>query len=132
VAVPISSSSFSARSTQRPGSAIGPDGPNATAQQAHLILRTHTIRARAIANRGHGFVAEDVPELLIAVIASRRREGIVRRLLVGLLDASVAHGYSAVSLSVRKENPAHLLYESGGLRLVDKHGTSWTMARHAP
>ena len=84
------------------------------------------------ANRGLGFVAEDVPELSIAVVASRRHEGIGRRLLVGLIDASLAQGYSAVSLSVREENPARLLYESVGFVLVDKHGTSWTMVRRAP
>ena len=39
------------------------------------------------ASHGYGFVAEDVPELSIAVIASRRHEGIGRRLLVDLIDA---------------------------------------------
>ena len=83
------------------------------------------------ANHGYGFVAEDVPELSIAVIASRRHEGIGRRLLVGLIDASLAQGYSAISLSVREENPARGLYESAGFVLIEKHGTSWTMVRHA-
>ena len=54
------------------------------------------------ASHGYGFVAEDVPEVSIAVIASRRHEGIGRRLLVDLIDASLAQGYSAVSLSVRR------------------------------
>jgi hypothetical protein len=40
-------------------------------------------------SHGHGFVAEDVPELTIAVIASRRRDGIGRRLLIDLINASV-------------------------------------------
>lgn len=83
------------------------------------------------ANHGYGFVAEDVPELSIAVIASRRHDGIGRRLLVGLIDASLAQGYSAISLSVREENPARGLYESVGFVLIEKHGTSWTMVRHA-
>jgi GNAT superfamily N-acetyltransferase len=83
------------------------------------------------ANHGYGFVAEDVPELSIAVIASRRREGIGRRLLVGLIDASLAQGYSAMSLSVSEENPARRLYESAGFVLIEKQGTSWTMVRHA-
>ncbi len=55
------------------------------------------------ANHGYGFVAEDVPELSIAVIVSCRHEGIGRRLLVDLIDASVAQGYSAISLSVAEE-----------------------------
>ncbi len=82
------------------------------------------------ASHGYGFVAEDVPELSIAVVASRRHEGIGRRLLVGLIDASVAQGYSALSLSVREANPARGLYESAGFVLIEKDGTSWTMVRH--
>jgi GNAT superfamily N-acetyltransferase len=82
-------------------------------------------------NHGYGFVAEDVPELSIAVIASRRHEGIGRRLLVGLIDASLAQGYSAISLSVREANPARGLYESAGFVPVKKNGTSWTMRRGA-
>lgn len=83
------------------------------------------------ASHGYGFVAEDVPELSIAVIASRRHEGIGRRLLVGLIDASLAQGYSAVSLSVREENPARGLYEAAGFVPIEKHRGSWTMVRHA-
>ena len=57
------------------------------------------------ASHGHGFVAEEVPELAIAVIASRRHEGIGRRLLVDLIEASIVQGYPAVSLSVAEHNP---------------------------
>ncbi len=83
------------------------------------------------ANCGYGFVAEDVPELSIAVIASRRHEGIGRQLLVGLIDASIAQGYSAMSLSVSEANPARGLYESAGFALIEKQGTSWTLVRYA-
>ena len=74
------------------------------------------------ASHGYGFVSEDVPELSIAVIASRRHEGIGRRLLVGLIEASVAQGYAALSLSVNDGNPARRLYESVGFVAVEKHG----------
>jgi ribosomal protein S18 acetylase RimI-like enzyme len=83
------------------------------------------------AEHGYGFVAEDVPELSIAVIASRRHEGIGRRLLVGLIEASVAQGHPAISLSVAENNPARRLYESTGFVAVEKNGRSWTMIRHA-
>jgi ribosomal protein S18 acetylase RimI-like enzyme len=83
------------------------------------------------ASHGYGFVAEDVPELSIAVIASRRHEGIGRRLLVDLIEASLTQGYSAISLSVIEDNPARRLYESAGFVLVEKHARSWTMVRHA-
>ena len=82
-------------------------------------------------SHGHGFVTEDVPELAIAVIASRRHDGIGRRLLADLIEASVAQGHSAISLSVATDNPARSLYESSGFVPVAKHGSTWTMIRHA-
>ena len=83
------------------------------------------------ASHGYGFVVADVPELAIAVIASRRHEGIGRRLLIDLINASVGQGYPALSLSVREENPARGLYTSVGFVCVTKHGSSWTMIRPA-
>ena len=83
------------------------------------------------ADHGYGFVGEDVPELSIAVIASRRHEGIGRRLLIDLIEASVAQGYRALSLSVAENNPARSLYESAGFLSIEKHGHTWTMVRHA-
>jgi ribosomal protein S18 acetylase RimI-like enzyme len=83
------------------------------------------------ANHGYGFVAEDVPELSIAVIVSRRHEGIGRRLLVELIEAGAAQGHRALSLSVAENNPARGLYESSGFVLVERHGHSCTMVRHA-
>jgi ribosomal protein S18 acetylase RimI-like enzyme len=83
------------------------------------------------ADHGYGFVAEDVPELSIAVIAGRRHEGTGRRLLTDLIEASVIQGYRALSLSVAENNPARNLYESTGFVLVEKHGHSLTMVRRA-
>lgn len=81
-------------------------------------------------SHGHGFVAEDVPELAIAVIASRRHQGIGRRLLIGLIEASVVQGHRALSLCVNDDNPARGLYESFGFRPVAHRGVTWTMIRH--
>jgi len=81
------------------------------------------------ASHGYGFVGEDVPEVSIAVIASHRRQGVGRRLLVDLIDASVDQGHAALSLSVNEDNPARHLYESVGFVLVERHGGSWTMVR---
>jgi ribosomal protein S18 acetylase RimI-like enzyme len=83
-------------------------------------------------NHGLGFVAEDVPELSVAVVASRRHEVIGRRLLVGLIDASIAQGYAALSLRVNNANPALHLYESLGFQTVENTGSHRTMIRHAP
>ncbi len=89
-------------------------------------------RAYTHVSHGHGFIAEDVPELSIAVIATRRREGIGRRLLNALIEASVTQGWQALSLSVAENNPARSLYESVGFALVERHGHSCTMVRQAP
>lgn len=83
------------------------------------------------ANRGYGFIAEDVPELSIAVVASHRHAGVGRHLLTNLIEASVAQGCRALSLSVAENNPARRLYESVGFVLVEKRGHSCTMVRHA-
>lgn len=88
-------------------------------------------RAYTEMTHGDGFVSEEVPELSIAVVASRRREGIGRRLLTGLIDASIARGHRALSLSVSGNNPARRLYEAVGFQPVEQHGRSWTMVRHA-
>lgn len=81
------------------------------------------------ADHGYGFVAEDVPELSIAVIGGRRRQGIGRRLLMGLIEAGITQGYRALSLSVAEDNPARVLYESAGFVMVQKQGHSCTMVR---
>jgi ribosomal protein S18 acetylase RimI-like enzyme len=82
-------------------------------------------------SHGYGFISEDVPELSIAVVASRRHVGIGRRLLVDLITASIAQGHAALSLSVNRDNPARRLYESVGFVPVEKRESSWTMVRRA-
>lgn len=83
-------------------------------------------------SHGYGFVAEPVPELSIAVSASRRHEGIGRLLLVGLIEASEDQGHAALSLSVNHANPARGLYESVGFQPVGKpRESAMTMMRHA-
>lgn len=83
------------------------------------------------ANHGFGFVSADVPELSIAVVASRRGQGIGRRLRVDLIEASVYQGHPALSLSVNNRNPARLLYESVGFVQVERRELGSTMVRHA-
>jgi ribosomal protein S18 acetylase RimI-like enzyme len=100
--------------------------------EQHGLVGAAWYRRYTEANHGHGFVAEDVPELSIAVIASRRHEGIGRRLLVDLIEASVAQGCRALSLAVAENNPARGLYESAGFVPVEQHGHTWTMVRCPP
>jgi ribosomal protein S18 acetylase RimI-like enzyme len=83
-------------------------------------------------SHGHGFVGEGIPELSIAVISSRRHQGIGRRLLIGLIEASEIQGYAALSLSVNHGNPARGLYESVGFQPGGKPRESGlTMIREA-
>ncbi|HEX3792937.1 MAG TPA: GNAT family N-acetyltransferase [Acidimicrobiales bacterium] len=106
-------------------------GDHGLIAEQHAPVGAAWYRTYTEASHGHGFVAEDVPELSIAVIASRRHEGIGRRLLFELIDASDGQGYPALSLSVREANPARRLYESMGFVPVEKYGSSWTMVRYA-
>ena len=89
-------------------------------------------RTYAAAHPGYGFVAEDIPELSIAVVDSHRQQGIGRQLLVGLTEASEAQGHAALSLSVNLDNPARHLYESVGFQPVGApRATALTMIRYA-
>jgi len=80
---------------------------------------------------GYGFVADEIPELAIAVVPSRRGRGIGEALLEALFDRARTDGYRALSLSVERENPALVaFYEGHGFTVVgdgDEH--SVTMRR---
>jgi ribosomal protein S18 acetylase RimI-like enzyme len=76
---------------------------------------------------GYGFVDESIPELTIAVVPSRRGRGFGDELLEGLQERAREEGYSALSLSVEKANPALRLYERFGFRPVDEVGNSVVM-----
>jgi ribosomal protein S18 acetylase RimI-like enzyme len=68
-------------------------------------------------NGGYGYVDDDTPELAIAVHPHERGRGVGERMLRALLDAA-ADAFSAVSLSVRADNPALRLYERVGFEVV--------------
>lgn len=75
----------------------------------------------------YGFVAADVPELSLAVVAEARGRGIGTRLLDALVETARAAGHRAVSLSVEPDNPALRLYERAGFSRVPNDGGAWTM-----
>ena len=75
------------------------------------------------ADPGYGFVAEDIPELSIGVVAGRRGEGIGRALLTAMLAASPV----SLSLSVEDGNPAEELYRKSGFVPVGRVGDATTM-----
>ncbi|MEM6713706.1 MAG: GNAT family N-acetyltransferase [Cyanobacteria bacterium P01_C01_bin.147] len=65
------------------------------------------------ADKGFGYVSDDIPELAIGVAPDYRGQGVGTRLLTPLL-AAAKEQFSAVSLSVRGDNPAVHLYSRVG------------------
>jgi ribosomal protein S18 acetylase RimI-like enzyme len=85
---------------------------------------------------GYGFVDEETPELAIAVVPSRRGRGIGESLLEALVERARADGYSALSLSVERENPALVsFYEAHGFGVTengDEHSLTMRRALQEP
>lgn len=65
---------------------------------------------------GYGFVAPDIPELAIGVVAEARGQGAGGALLDALLAIARTRGHRAISLAVNRRNPARGLYERKGFR----------------
>ncbi len=78
-------------------------------------------------DRGYGFVAADVPELSIGVVAGARGRGIGRRLLLDLVSELGRRGIARVSLSVEIDNPAMGLYSDVGFVEVARAEGAATM-----
>lgn len=77
--------------------------------------------------QGYGYVADDIPELGIAVEREWRGQGIGRFLLRDLQAAATERGFKGLSLSVHPENPAVRMYESAGFEPVSRIDTALTM-----
>lgn len=67
---------------------------------------------------GYGFVAADVPELTIGVVAAWRGRGVGRALLRAVEDRTRTAGVERISLSVERKNFAQRLYLAEGYRIV--------------
>jgi ribosomal protein S18 acetylase RimI-like enzyme len=67
------------------------------------------VRLLAGDERGYGWVADDTPELAIAVAPDVLGGGLGTRMMQELLARARGH-YPAMSLSVRQDNPARRLY----------------------
>ena len=76
---------------------------------------------------GYGFIAEDVPELSIAVLPAWRGRGVGSSLLRAVILEARRAGFEAVSLSVEPDNPARRLYRDVGFERIDRGRGSWTM-----
>jgi GNAT superfamily N-acetyltransferase len=68
---------------------------------------------------GYGFVAADVPELAMGVVADWRGRGVGRALIRATMRAAAAHCHR-ISLSVERANRAWNLYASEGFRVLSR------------
>jgi ribosomal protein S18 acetylase RimI-like enzyme len=75
---------------------------------------------------GYGHIADDIPELTMAVLPGYRGRGIGTALLSALIDAA-ARSYPGISLSVVGENPAMNLYRRMGFQIIRPDGATFTM-----
>lgn len=78
---------------------------------------------------GLGFVAHNVPELVLGVVGIWRAQGIGRQLLRAAIGRATAAGYQRISLSVERGNFAQRLYVSEGFGVVEVRGDSEVMTR---
>lgn len=78
---------------------------------------------------GFGYVAEDVPEIGIALEPWARGQGVGTRLIAELVAHARSDGIRALSLSVDPRNPALRLYQRLGWTKVRAVDGSWTMLK---
>ncbi|MDO3410482.1 GNAT family N-acetyltransferase [Saccharibacillus sp. CPCC 101409] len=80
------------------------------------------------AHKGYGYVADDVPELGMALLPEARGLGLGTALLEALFEKLREDGVERVSLSVDPGNePAVKLYRRFGFEEAGREGTSITM-----
>ena len=83
------------------------------ALQGDCAVGAAWLRLWSEGDRGYGYVANEIPELAIAVIPSLRGQEMGTALLNQLLQAAKSQ-FSAISLSTRADNPAVRLYQRMG------------------
>ncbi|MGB5897493.1 MAG: N-acetyltransferase, partial [Geitlerinemataceae cyanobacterium] len=93
-------------------------GFGAIDRTTHQKIGAAWLRLFPETDRGYGYIDDRTPELSIAVLPAYRGQGVGTRLLVRLLDAAKTL-YPAVSLSVRRDNPAMRLYRRMGFQVVE-------------
>lgn len=76
---------------------------------------------------GYGFVAPDIPELTLGVLAEARGRGVGSGLMAAVVDLAAQRRLPGLSLSVEDGNAARRLYERAGFEVVGRVGGSDTM-----
>ena len=109
----------------------GDDGVIALERDAHP-LGAAWYRCYPVDAPGYGFISPTIPEITIAVSVSARNQGIGSALLEALIVSAQKQGYSILSLSVDRENPAFHLYKRFGFYdagVTEPEDTSVTMIK---
>lgn len=100
------------------------------AHHEDMFLGAACYRLFSHSDRVAGFLSEQTPVLLLAVLPQYRRQGIGRRLLTSLMQRAKDASFSSLSLAVTIHNPAIKLYESVGFYSIqiseDSLATMWT------
>ena len=87
------------------------------AEAGDLPIGAAWLRLWSKDDRGYGYIADDIPELAIALLPDYRGQGIGTALLTSVLHEA-SKRYPAVSLSIRADNPALRLYQRFSFRPV--------------
>ena len=85
--------------------------------------------ARTVEEYGH--IDDETPSLSIALFPQYRGQGIGTALMSRIIEELTAAGYTRISLSVDKDNPARHLYERLGFKIIGDgfDDTEWLMLR---
>jgi GNAT superfamily N-acetyltransferase len=98
------------------------------AMEHHQPIGGLWARALPASTPGYGYVADDVPEIGMAVMPERRGAGVGSALLAESIVRARTLGWRGLSLSVEDGNgAARRLYEHHGFAVVARNGDSDTM-----
>ncbi len=74
-----------------------------------------------------GYIAEDIPVLVIGVVNDYRRQGVGSALIESLKSEVKENGISSISLCVTKSNVAYHLYTKQNFKIVQNIESSYNM-----
>ena len=97
-------------------------------ESTHVPVGAAWYRLFSAEEPGYGFVDENTPELTVAVVPSRRGEGIGQELLTAIVEQARANGFASISMSVVRDDAAVGLFEKNGFRKIREVGSAVVMA----
>lgn len=77
--------------------------------------------------KDYGYYDDQTPSLSISFLPDFRGQGLGQQLMTAMLDLLKAKGYSSVSLSVSKDNPAVRFYQRLGFVTVEEREDDYLM-----